>query len=170
MWRWWGKKNRRKFNKNKVFKLNKIKTNNLDNLNITLPLGNFITVTGVSGSGKSSLIIDTLYQRLDEYFNKSLNKDESRFNFKGINHIDKVIDIDQSPIGRTPRSNPATYTGCFTPIRDWFANLNESSARGYKPGRFSFNVKGGRCESCEGDGVKKIEENLIKIKFLNLIK
>ena len=115
-------KNRRKFNKNKVFKLNKIKTNNLDNLNITLPLGNFITVTGVSGSGTSSLIIDTLYQRLDEYFNKSLNKDESRFNFKGINHIDKVIDIDQSPIGRTPRSNPATYTGCFTPIRDWFAN------------------------------------------------
>ncbi len=154
-------KKRRKFNKNKVFKLNKIKTNNLDNLNITLPLGNFITVTGVSGSGKSSLIIDTLYQRLDEYFNKSLNKDESRFNFKGINHIDKVIDIDQSPIGRTPRSNPATYTGCFTPIRDWFANLNESSARGYKPGRFSFNVKGGRCESCEGDGVKKIEMHFL---------
>ncbi len=154
-------KNRRKFNKNKVFKLNKIKTNNLDNLNITLPLGNFITVTGVSGSGKSSLIIDTLYQRLDEYFNKSLNKDESRFNFKGINHIDKVIDIDQSPIGRTPRSNPATYTGCFTPIRDWFANLNESSARGYKPGRFSFNVKGGRCETCEGDGVKKIEMHFL---------
>ncbi len=154
-------KNRRKFNKNKVFKLNKIKTNNLNNLNITLPLGNFITVTGVSGSGKSSLIIDTLYQRLDEYFNKSLNKDESRFNFKGINHIDKVIDIDQSPIGRTPRSNPATYTGCFTPIRDWFANLNESSARGYKPGRFSFNVKGGRCESCEGDGVKKIEMHFL---------
>ena len=154
-------KNRRKFNKNKVFKLNKIKTNNLDNLNVTLPLGNFITVTGVSGSGKSSLVIDTLYQRLDEYFNKSLNKDESRFNFKGINHIDKVIDIDQSPIGRTPRSNPATYTGCFTPIRDWFANLNESSARGYKPGRFSFNVKGGRCESCEGDGVKKIEMHFL---------
>ncbi len=154
-------KKRRKFNKNKVFKLYKIKTNNLDNLNITLPLGNFITVTGVSGSGKSSLIIDTLYQRLDEYFNKSLNKDESRFNFKGINHIDKVIDIDQSPIGRTPRSNPATYTGCFTPIRDWFANLNESSARGYKPGRFSFNVKGGRCESCEGDGVKKIEMHFL---------
>ncbi len=154
-------KSRRKFNKNKVFKLNKIKTNNLDNLNVTLPLRNFICVTGVSGSGKSSLIIDTLYQRLDEYFNKSLNKDESRFNFKGINHIDKVIDIDQSPIGRTPRSNPATYTGCFTPIRDWFANLNESSARGYKPGRFSFNVKGGRCESCEGDGVKKIEMHFL---------
>ena len=152
---------RRKFNKNKVFKLNKVQTNNLRNLDITLPLGNFITVTGVSGSGKSSLIIDTLYQRLDEYFNKSLSKDESRFNIKGINNIDKVIDIDQSPIGRTPRSNPATYTGCFTPIRDWFANLNESNARGYKPGRFSFNVKGGRCESCEGDGVKKIEMHFL---------
>ena len=96
----------------------------------------------MSGSGKSSLIIDTLYKRLDEYFNKSLNKEESYFNFKGIKNIDKVIDIDQSPIGRTPRSNPATYTGCFTPIRDWYAGLNESSARGYKPGRFSFNVKG----------------------------
>ncbi len=154
-------KKRRKFNKNKIFKLNKINTNNLNNLNIILPLGNFITVTGVSGSGKSSLIIDTLYQRLDEYFNKSLNKDERRFNIKGINHIDKVIDIDQSPIGRTPRSNPATYTGCFTPIRDWFSNLNESNARGYKPGRFSFNVKGGRCESCEGDGVKKIEMHFL---------
>ncbi len=152
---------RRKFNKNKVFKLNKVQTNNLRNLDITLPLGNFITVTGVSGSGKSSLIIDTLYQRLDEYFNKSLSKDEGRFNIKGINNIDKVIDIDQSPIGRTPRSNPATYTGCFTPIRDWFANLNESNARGYKPGRFSFNVKGGRCESCEGDGVKKIEMHFL---------
>ncbi len=154
-------KKRRKFNKNKLFKFNKVRTNNLNNLNVTLPLGNFITVTGVSGSGKSSLIIDTLYNRLDEYFNKSLSKDESRFNIKGINHIDKVIDIDQSPIGRTPRSNPATYTGCFTPIRDWFANLNESNARGYKPGRFSFNVKGGRCESCEGDGVKKIEMHFL---------
>ena len=154
-------KKRRKINKNKIFKLNNIKTNNLNNLNITFPLGNFICVTGVSGSGKSSLIIDTLYQRLDEYFNKSLNKNENHFNFKGINNIDKVIDIDQSPIGRTPRSNPATYTGCFTPIRDWFSNLNESSARGYKPGRFSFNVKGGRCESCEGDGVKKIEMHFL---------
>ncbi len=152
---------RRKFNKNKIFTLKKIKTNNLNNLEVTLPLGNLICVTGVSGSGKSSLIIDTLYKRLDEYFNKSLNKDESYFNFKGIKNIDKVIDIDQSPIGRTPRSNPATYTGCFTPIRDWYAGLNESSARGYKPGRFSFNVKGGRCESCEGDGVKKIEMHFL---------
>ena len=152
---------RRRKNNSKLFKLNKIKTNNLNNLNISIPLGNFICVTGVSGSGKSSLIIDTLYQRLDEFFNKSLNRNEKNFNFSGIKNIDKVIDIDQSPIGRTPRSNPATYTGCFTPIRDWFANLNESNARGYKPGRFSFNVKGGRCESCEGDGVKKIEMHFL---------
>ncbi len=154
-------KERRRFNKNKIFTLQKIKTNNLNNLEVNFPLGNFICVTGVSGSGKSSLIIDTLYKRLDEYFNKSLNKEESYFNFKGIKNIDKVIDIDQSPIGRTPRSNPATYTGCFTPIRDWYAGLNESAARGYKPGRFSFNVKGGRCESCEGDGVKKIEMHFL---------
>jgi len=154
-------KSRRKFNKNKIFTLQKIKTNNLQNLQVKFPLSNFICVTGVSGSGKSSLIIDTLYKRLDEYFNKSLNKDESYFNFKGIKNIDKVIDINQSPIGRTPRSNPATYTGCFTPIRDWYAGLNESAARGYKPGRFSFNVKGGRCESCEGDGVKKIEMHFL---------
>ena len=152
---------RRKYNKNKLFKLKKVTTNNLSNLNITFPLGNFICVTGVSGSGKSSLIIDTLYKRLDEYFNKSLNKDENHFNFQGIDNIDKVIDINQSPIGRTPRSNPATYTGCFTPIREWFANLNESNARGYKTGRFSFNVKGGRCESCEGDGQKKIEMHFL---------
>ncbi len=152
---------RRKFNKNKTLELKKINTNNLHNLNVTFPLSNFICVTGVSGSGKSSLIIDTLFNRLDEYFNKSLNKNEINFNIRGINNIDKVIDIDQSPIGRTPRSNPATYTGCFTPIRDWFSNLNESSARGYKPGRFSFNVKGGRCESCEGDGVKKIEMHFL---------
>ena len=154
-------KERRKFDKNKIFTLQKIKTNNLNNLEVKFPLGNFICVTGVSGSGKSSLIIDTLYKRLDEYFNKSLNKEESYFNFKGIQNIDKVIDIDQSPIGRTPRSNPATYTGCFTPIRDWYAGLNESAARGYKPGRFSFNVKGGRCEACEGDGVKKIEMHFL---------
>ena len=107
-----------------------------------------------------------LYKRLDEYFNKSLNKNQDNYNFKGIKNIDKVIDIDQSPIGRTPRSNPATYTGCFTPIRDWYAGLNESNARGYKPGRFSFNVKGGRCESCEGDGVKKIEMHFLADVFV----
>ena len=154
-------KKRRLINKNKILKIYKANLNNLKNLDVEFPLGTFTCVTGVSGSGKSSLIINTLYQRLDEFYNKSLNRDEKRFNIKGIDNIDKIIDIDQSPIGRTPRSNPATYTGCFTPIRDWFAGLNESSARGYKPGRFSFNVKGGRCESCEGDGVKKIEMHFL---------
>jgi len=152
---------RREIIKNKSLKISKANLNNLDNLSVNFPLGTFTCVTGVSGSGKSSLVIDTLFNRLDEFFNKSLNRDEKNFNISGINFIDKIIDIDQSPIGRTPRSNPATYTGCFTPIRDWFAGLNESSARGYKPGRFSFNVKGGRCESCEGDGVKKIEMHFL---------
>ncbi len=152
---------RRLINKNKILSVNKANINNLKNLHVNFPLSTFICITGVSGSGKSSLIIDTLYKRLDDYFNKSLNKDEKNFNISGVNNIDKIIDIDQSPIGRTPRSNPATYTGCFTPIRDWFSGLNESSARGYKPGRFSFNVKGGRCESCEGDGVKKIEMHFL---------
>jgi excinuclease ABC subunit A len=147
--------------KSNILKLLKVKTNNLKNLNISFPLGNFICITGVSGSGKSSLIIDTLFVRLDDYFNKSLIKDEKNFNIKGAKNIDKIIDIDQSPIGRTPRSNPATYTGCFTPIRDWFSGLNESSARGYKPGRFSFNVSGGRCESCEGAGLKTIEMHFL---------
>jgi len=152
---------RRTSKKYNIFKLLKVKTNNLKNLNVSFPLGNFICITGVSGSGKSSLIIDTLFVRLDDFFNKSLIKDEKNFNIRGVKNIDKIIDIDQSPIGRTPRSNPATYTGCFTPIRDWFANLNESAARGYKPGRFSFNVKGGRCESCEGAGLKTIEMHFL---------
>ena len=154
-------KKRRKIIKDKSLNISKANLNNLDNLSVNFPLEIFICITGVSGSGKSSLIIDTLYNRLDEFYNKSLNRDEKNFNISGISYIDKIIDIDQSPIGRTPRSNPATYTGCFTPIRDWFASLNESSARGYKPGRFSFNVKGGRCESCEGDGVKKIEMHFL---------
>ena len=154
-------KKRRIENKSNTFKLLKVKTNNLKNLDVSFPLGNFICVTGVSGSGKSSLVIDTLYVRLDDFFNKSLIKNEKNFNIKGADNIDKIIDIDQSPIGRTPRSNPATYTGCFTPIRDWFAGLNESAARGYKPGRFSFNVKGGRCESCEGAGLKTIEMHFL---------
>ena len=152
---------RRKTDKNKILKIHKANLNNLKDLSVNFPLSNFICVTGVSGSGKSSLVIDTLYQRLDEYFNKSLNKEEKNFNISGVKNIDKIIDIDQSPIGRTPRSNPATYTGCFTPIREWFTTLNESQIRGYKPGRFSFNVKGGRCESCEGDGVKKIEMHFL---------
>jgi excinuclease ABC subunit A len=136
---------------------------------VLFPLGNFICVTGVSGSGKSSLIVDTLFKRLDDFLNKSLNKNEKNFNIKGTQNIDKIIDINQSPIGRTPRSNPATYTGCFTPIRDWFTGLNESLARGYKPGRFSFNVKGGRCENCEGDGVKKIEMHFLADVYIKCI-
>ena len=152
---------RRKINKNKNLIVNKANINNLNNLSVIFPLSTFICITGVSGSGKSSLIIDTLFKRLDEFFNKSLNRNEKNFNIRGIHNIDKIIDINQSPIGRTPRSNPATYTGCFTPIRDWYSGLNESSARGYKPGRFSFNVKGGRCENCEGDGVKKIEMHFL---------
>ncbi len=137
--------------------------NNLKNINLKIPLGTFTCVTGVSGSGKSTLLLHTLYNAL----NLMLNNNKSRKlpkpfkNYKGVEQIDKIIDIDQSPIGRTPRSNPATYTGAFGPIRDWFTNLPESKARGYKVGRFSFNVKGGRCESCEGDGVITYEMHFL---------
>ena len=137
--------------------------NNLNNINLKIPLGSFTCVTGVSGSGKSTLILQTLYNAL----NLTLNNNKSRKipkpfkGFKGTELIDKVIDIDQSPIGRTPRSNPATYTGAFGPIRDWFTGLPESKNRGYKPGRFSFNVKGGRCEACEGDGVITYEMHFL---------
>ena len=137
--------------------------NNLKNVNLKIPLGAFTCVTGVSGSGKSTLILQTLFNALNLY----LNNNKSRKiplpfkGLKGIELIDKIIDIDQSPIGRTPRSNPATYTGAFGPIRDWFTNLPESKSRGYKPGRFSFNVKGGRCEACEGDGVITYEMHFL---------
>ncbi len=142
--------------------------NNLKNVNLKIPLGTFTCVTGVSGSGKSTLILHTLYNAL----NLMLNKNKSRKipkafkGFKGTELIDKIIDIDQSPIGRTPRSNPATYTGAFGPIRDWLANLPESKARGYKVGRYSFNVKGGRCETCEGDGVITYEMHFLPDVFI----
>ena len=135
--------------------------NNLRNVTATVPLGTFTCITGVSGSGKSSLTIDTLYASAARILNGARLLAGHHERIDGLQHLDKVIDIDQSPIGRTPRSNPATYTGAFTNIRDWFAGLPEAEARGYKPGRFSFNVKGGRCEACQGDGVLKIEMHFL---------
>ncbi|WP_394647323.1 excinuclease ABC subunit UvrA [uncultured Sphingomonas sp.] len=135
--------------------------NNLTGVTASIPLGTFTCITGVSGSGKSSFTIDTLYAAAARTLNGARILAGKHDKITGLQHLDKVIDIDQSPIGRTPRSNPATYTGAFTQIRDWFAGLPESQARGYKPGRFSFNVKGGRCEACQGDGVLKIEMHFL---------
>ena len=135
--------------------------NNLHNVSATIPLGTFTCVTGVSGSGKSTFTIDTLYRAASKKLMGSMEIPLPHKSIKGLEFVDKVIDIDQSPIGRTPRSNPATYTGAFTPIREWFAGLPEAKARGYGPGRFSFNVKGGRCEACSGDGVIKIEMHFL---------
>jgi len=131
--------------------------NNLKGITVRFPLRKFIAVTGVSGSGKSSLVVEVLYKRLNQYFYRAKAKPGKHDQILGLEQIDKVVDIDQSPIGRTPRSNPATYTNLFTDIRDLFARLPESKSRGYKPGRFSFNIKGGRCEACRGDGIIKIE-------------
>ena len=135
--------------------------NNLGNVDVAIPAGVFNCVTGVSGSGKSSLIVNTLYPAIARRLNRARVHPGAHDAIEGVEHLDKVVDIDQSPIGRTPRSNPATYTGAFTPIRDWFAGLPESRTRGYKPGRYSFNVKGGRCEACQGDGVVKIEMHFL---------
>src|ERR1700722_20056591 len=140
--------------------------NNLKNVTAAIPLGLFTCVTGVSGGGKSTLTIDTLYQAVARQLNGASDPPAPHDHIDGLEHIDKVIDIDQSPIGRTPRSNPATYTGAFTPIRDWFAGLPEAKARGYQAGRFSFNVKGGRCEACQGDGVIKIEMHFLPDVFV----
>ena len=152
--------NRRKGNGHKLT-LRGAKANNLKDVTASIPLGTFTCITGVSGSGKSSFTIDTLYAAAARSLNGARVIAGKHDAIEGLEYCDKVIEIDQSPIGRTPRSNPATYTGAFTQIRDWFAGLPESQARGYKPGRFSFNVKGGRCEACQGDGVKKIEMHFL---------
>ena len=151
---------RRKGNKKKL-QVVKATGNNLQNVTVDFPLGKFVCVTGVSGGGKSTLTIETLFKTASMNLNGARQTPAPCETIKGLEHLDKVIDIDQRPIGRTPRSNPATYTGAFTPIRDWFAGLPEAKARGYKPGRFSFNVKGGRCEACQGDGVIKIEMHFL---------
>ncbi|MBB4302152.1 excinuclease ABC subunit A [Rhodobium orientis] len=151
----------RKLPKKKRLKLIGARGNNLKDVTAEIPLGTFTCITGVSGSGKSTLLIDTLFKAASRRISGSREQPAPHEGFEGLEFLDKVIDIDQSPIGRTPRSNPATYTGAFTPIREWFAGLPEAKARGYAPGRFSFNVKGGRCEACQGDGVIKIEMHFL---------
>jgi excinuclease ABC subunit A len=146
---------------NNFIRIKGAKGNNLKNINVDIPVGLFTCVTGVSGSGKSTLINDTLYLSLSNKLNRNNHETAPHEEILGVNLFDKVIDVNQSPIGRTPRSNPATYTGLFTPIRDLFSKLPESKSRGYGPGRFSFNVKGGRCEACEGDGVLKVEMHFL---------
>nr|WP_245973864.1 excinuclease ABC subunit UvrA [Bosea caraganae] len=152
---------RRKATKGRALKIVGAKGNNLKDVSVEIPLGLFTCITGVSGGGKSTLVIDTLYKAVARKLNGAIEHPAPHDRIEGMEHLDKVIDIDQSPIGRTPRSNPATYTGAFTPIREWFAGLPEAKARGYQPGRFSFNVKGGRCEACQGDGVIKIEMHFL---------
>ena len=152
---------RRKWDKKRSIKITGARANNLKNVSAEIPLGVFTCITGVSGGGKSTLIIDTVYRALARKLMGSREPPLEHDRIEGVEHLDKIIDIDQSPIGRTPRSNPATYTGAFTPIRDWFSGLPEAKARGYEPGRFSFNVKGGRCETCQGDGVIKIEMHFL---------
>ena len=152
---------KREINKDRCITIKNASGNNLKNVTANFPLSTLTCVTGVSGSGKSTLLLHTLFAALNRKLNNSQKTPMDYDGINGIHYIDKIIDINQSPIGRTPRSNPATYTGAFTPIRDWFCQLPEAKARGYKPGRFSFNVKGGRCETCQGDGVIKIEMHFL---------
>tara|TARA_B100002019_G_scaffold174296_2_gene150695 strand:+ start:5432 stop:8293 length:2862 start_codon:yes stop_codon:yes gene_type:complete len=152
---------KREINKERCITITNASGNNLKNVTANFPLSTLTCVTGVSGSGKSTLLLHTLFAALNRKLNNSQKTPMEYDQINGIHYIDKIIDINQSPIGRTPRSNPATYTGAFTPIRDWFCQLPEAKARGYKPGRFSFNVKGGRCETCQGDGVIKIEMHFL---------
>ncbi|MDJ0968862.1 MAG: excinuclease ABC subunit UvrA [Kiloniellales bacterium] len=154
-------KTRRRGHRKQSIRIAGATAHNLKGVTAEIPLGTFTCITGVSGSGKSTLIIETLYKALARRLHGARGQPGAHDKITGLEHLDKIIDIDQSPIGRTPRSNPATYTGAFTPIRDWFAGLPEAGARGYKPGRFSFNVKGGRCEACQGDGVIKIEMHFL---------
>ncbi len=152
---------RRPINRKKMLKVSGARGNNLKNVTGEIPVGVFTCITGVSGGGKSTFTLETLYKAAARRLNNASDAPAAHDRIEGLEHFDKVIDIDQSPIGRTPRSNPATYTGAFGPIRDWFAGLPESKVRGYGPGRFSFNVKGGRCEACQGDGVIKIEMHFL---------
>ncbi len=151
----------RRHGNRKAIRISGATGNNLKDVAVSFPLGTFICVTGVSGSGKSTLVVETLYKCASREIHRSRERPHNYASIEGLELIDKVIDINQQPIGRTPRSNPATYVGAFTPIRDWFSQLPESRARGYQPGRFSFNVKGGRCEACQGGGVKKIEMHFL---------
>jgi excinuclease ABC subunit A len=152
---------RRPAYQNRHLRIRGARANNLKNVTAEIPIGTFTCITGVSGGGKSTLLVDTVYKAAARKLNNARENPGAFDSIEGLEYLDKIIDIDQSPIGRTPRSNPATYTGAFTPIRDWFTGLPEARARGYKPGRFSFNVKGGRCETCQGDGVIKIEMHFL---------
>ena len=157
---------RRPVQKDRMVRVVGARGNNLKNITAAFPIGTFTCITGVSGGGKSTLVVDTLYKAAARRLMGAGTVPAPHERIENLDLLDKIIDIDQSPIGRTPRSNPATYTDLFAPIRDWFAELPESRARGYKPGRFSFNVKGGRCEACQGDGVLKIEMHFLPDIFV----